>query len=138
MKIKTEVYERLINDSVLPIIQTFLWNFVSAYKKHYSANYVPIRLIENLKKNLGNNKIVGAVFMDLSKAFDCIPHDLLLAKMEAHGFIEDFLTFLYSYLKCRKQSVNINNIHRMFQILLSGVPQESILGPLLFDILISV
>ena len=75
--------------------------------------------------------------MDLSKAFDCIPHDLLIAKMEAYGFSEDFLTFLYSYLKRRKQSVNINNVHSMFQILLSGVPQGSFLGPLLFKIFIN-
>ena len=65
--------------------------------------------------------------MDLSKVFDCIPHDLLIAKMEAYGFSEDFLTFLCSYLKRRKQSVNINNVHSMFQILLSSVPQGSIL-----------
>ena len=81
------------------LIQLFLSNFVSAYRKHYSANHVRISLIENWKKNLDNNKIAGAVFMDLSKAFDCIPHDLLIAKMEAYGFNEDFLTFLYSYLK---------------------------------------
>ena len=53
--------------------------------------------------------------MDLSKAFDCIPHDLLIAKMEAYGFSEDFFTFLYPYLKRRKQSVNVSNVHSMFQ-----------------------
>ena len=75
--------------------------------------------------------------MDLSNAFDCIPHDFLMAKMEAYGFSEGFLTFLYSYLKRWKQSVNINNVHRMFQILLSGVPQGSVLGLLLFNILMN-
>ena len=84
---------------MLPIIQSFLSNFVSAYRENYSANHVLISLIENCKKNVDNYKIVGADFMELSKAFDCIPHDLLTAKMEAYGFIEDFLTFLYSYLK---------------------------------------
>ena len=60
--------------------------------------------------------------MYLSKAFDCIPHDLLIAKLEAYGFSEDCLTFLYPYLKRRKQAVNINNAHSMFQVLLSGIP----------------
>ena len=92
----SKVYEKFINDSVLSIIQTFLSNFVSTYRKHYSANNVLISLIENWKNNLDKNEIVGAVFMDLSKAFDCIPHDLLIAKMEAYGFNEDFLTFLHS------------------------------------------
>ena len=75
--------------------------------------------------------------MDLSKGFDFIPHNLFIAKMEAYGFSEDFLTFLHSYLKRRKQSVNINNVHSMFQILLSAVPQVFILGPLLFNIFIN-
>ena len=73
------------------------------------------------KKNLDNSKIVGAVFMDLSKVFNCMPHDFLTAEMKAYGFSEDFFTFLYSYLKGRQQSANINKVHSMFQILLPGV-----------------
>ena len=78
-------------------------------------------LVGNWKKNLGNNKIVDAAFMDLPKAFDCIPHDLQIAKIETYGLNEDFLTFLYSYLKHQKESININHVHSMFQILLSNV-----------------
>ena len=62
---------------------------------------------------------------------------IYLAEMEAYGFNEDFLAFLYSYLKRRKQSVNINDIHSMFKTLLSGIPQGSILQPLLFNIFIN-
>ena len=92
----SKVNERFINDSIVPIMQTFLPDFVSAYRKHHRANHVLINPRKNWKKSLDNNIITGAVFMDLSKAFDCIPHDLLIAKMEAYGFSEDFLTFLYS------------------------------------------
>ena len=113
----SNVYGEVHNDSMLPVIQILLSNFVSACTKHYSARNVLRSLMENWKKNLDNNKIVGAVFMDLSKAFNYIP-DLLIAKMEAYGFGEDFLTFLNSYLKRRKQSVHIKNVHSMFQILL--------------------
>ena len=75
--------------------------------------------------------------MNLSKDFDCIPHELLIAKMHAYGFDLNSLTFFYSYLKNRKQNVKINNTCSVFQILLSGVPQGSILGPILFNIFIN-
>ena len=75
--------------------------------------------------------------MDLSKAFDCIPHELLIAKMYAYGFDLNSLTFFYSYLKNRKQNVKINNTCSIFQIFLYGVPQGSILGPILFNIFIN-
>ena len=71
--------------------------------------------------------------MDLSKAFDCIPHDLLVAKLHAYGLSEDTVTFIYLYLKRRKQGVKINNTESLFQILLSGIPQ----GPILFNIFIN-
>ena len=80
---------------------------------------------------------VGAVLMDLPKAFDFIPHDLLIAKMHAYVFPKNSLVFFYSYLERRKQNVRINNTHSIFQILLSGVPQGSILGPILLYIFIN-
>ena len=75
--------------------------------------------------------------MDLSKAFDCIPHVLLVAKLHAYGFDENALVLIYSYLKRRKQSVRINNTYSSFQTLLSGVPQGSVLGPILFNFYIN-
>ena len=96
-----------------------------------------LRLIENWKKSLDNKNFVSTVLMDLSKAFDCIPHDLLVAKLHAYGLSNDAVTFIYSYLKRRKQGVKINDTESIFQILLSGVPQGSILGSILFNIFIN-
>ena len=59
---------------------------MAAYRKKYSTYYVLIRLIENWKKALDENFLVGTVLMDLSKAFDCIPHGLLIAKLHTYGF----------------------------------------------------
>ena len=137
LNIFSKIYERFIQENLTPFVNSFLSEFISAYRKTYSANHVLIRLIENWKKSLDQNKFVGAVFVDLSKVFDSIPHDLLIAKMHAYGFSSESSTFFYSYLKTCKQSVKINNTHSVLQVLLSGVPQGSILGPILFNIFIN-
>ena len=80
---------------------------------------------------------MGTVLVDLSKAFDYIPHNLLAAKLHAYGLSEDAVTFVHSYLKRRKQGVKINGTESVFQILLSGIPQGSILVSILFNILIN-
>ena len=72
--------------------------------------------------------------MDLSKAFDFILHNLLISKLHAYGLSFDTVTFLNLYLKDQKQNIRINNIFSAFQNILSGVPQGSILGPILFNI----
>ena len=90
---------------------------MAEYSKTYSSIHVLTRLTENWKKHLENKKIVGTVLMNLSKAFDCIPHDLLIAKLHAYVFNKKALTFIYSYLKRRKQSVKINDTESFFQIL---------------------
>ena len=71
-------------------------NLVSAYRKNYSSQNVLKRLLEEWKKCLDNNYVVGGVPMDLSKAFDCVPHDLFIAKLEAYGINENSLAYLHS------------------------------------------
>ena len=104
----------------------FLSKFIAAYRENINSNHVLIRLKENWKQALDENFVVGPVLMDLSKAFD-----------NAYGFSEKSAVFLYSQLKWRKQNVKIDDILSTCQSLISGEPQGSTLGPILFNIFLN-
>ena len=86
------------------------------------------------KSAIDNRKTFGALLTDLSKAFDCLSHDLLIAKLNEYGFSIAFLRLLQNYLSNRKQRTTINSDFSSWEDILFGVPQWSILGPLLFNI----
>ena len=94
----SKMYEKFLLEAFKSFIDTFLSEYIAAYRKH-SSNHILIRLIEIWKKALDEKFFVGAVLMHLSKAFDSIPHDLLVEKLHAYGFSEKTVTFIYSYLK---------------------------------------
>ena len=87
------------------------------------------------KKSIKTNRALRYSMIWL-KLFDCFELNFLIVKFEAHGFSYETLTFMYNYLTDRKHRTNVNDFFRDFIDLLLGVPQESILGPLLFNIYI--
>ena len=107
------------------------------FREHYSTQHALLRFIEKCKMSLDAGNCVGAVFMDLSKAFDCLNHELLIAKLEAYGFSKRALTFIHSYLYKRKQRVKVNGSFSEWKEINQGVPQGSVLGPLLFNLYIN-
>ena len=118
-------------------IDAFLSPFLFGYRKGHSAEQCLTVMLEKWKKALDKKGSAGAILTDLSKAFDCLNHNLLLAKLNAYGFHREALKFISSYLKNRYQRTKINQTFSSQLKLRYGVPQGSILGPLLFNIFIN-
>ena len=111
-----------------------LSTLLSAYRKRYGCHHVLSKLIEDCKKSLDEGKNLGLVLIDLSKAFDCLPHRLLLCKLRAYGVSYEACKLIKSYLCHRLQRVKVASARSQWEIMHKGVPQGSILGPLLFKI----
>lgn len=111
--------------------------FVSAYIESYSTQQALIRLLDEYRQKLDKSFIVGAILMDLSKVFDCIPHDLIFVKLAANGIERQTLRLIYSYLEDGKQCVKINSTYSDYKEIISGEQQGSILEPILFNLSIS-
>ena len=108
------------------------------FRQKYSTIHALISLTENIRKNLGEGNIGCGIFVDLQKAFDTVEHDTLLSKLEHYGICSLANEWFKSYLSNRKQYVSINGYDSNLADVKFGVPQRSILGPLLFLVYINI
>ena len=131
----SKVLEKIIHQQLLRfLLETILDPRMAAYRKGYSCQHVLLRVVEDWKLALDNRKHVAAMLMDLSKAFDSLPHELIIAKLKAYGMKEEGCAFVWAYLSKRKQRVKLSGRASDWMELLKGVPQGSILGPIFFNI----
>ena len=137
LPILSKVYEKCLYKQIENYMENILSNFQCGFRKGFNTRQCLIGMIEKAKIIMDKGGHFSALLTDLSKAFDCLPHDLLIAKLDAYGFKYDALYLIFNYLNNTKQRVKINSSFSSFQNIISGVPQRSLLGPLLFNIFLT-
>ena len=120
-----QVYEYFTNNELF-------YNSQYGFRKLHSTEYASLELVDRISQYLDNGKLPVTVYLDLSKAFDTINHEILLKNLEYYGFTDTPLKWFRSYLHNRQQYVFFNGCCSTPKTLETGVPQGSILGPLLF------
>ena len=113
-----------------------LSRLLTGFRKSHSTQHCLMSMLEMWKNTFNKGGYVSAIFMDLSKAFDTLNYNSLVAKLGAYGFKRDSLSFIKNYLNDRQQRGPVNNFS-YWEKIIAKVLQGSILGPLLFNIFIN-
>ena len=132
-----KIFERLMHKQLSEFTERFFSPLLAGFRQGYNTQHVLLNFLQYCKNSIDNKGLAGAVFMDLSKAFDCVNHGLLIAKLSAYGLNMDALQLIRSYLSNRQQRVKINSSFSDWKEIKIGVPQGSVLGPLLFNVFIN-
>ena len=134
LPVVSKVIERHMHNTLYAFLMdnNLLDSRQSGFRRMYSTETALIKLVDELLFGLDNNHVCGMVLVDYRKAFDMVDHKLLLRKLELYGIANRELAWCHSYLLDRKQVVRVNGSESSEALMLHGVPQGSILGPLFF------
>ena len=115
----------------------FFNQVLCGFHKAYSTQHPLFRFLQKWQKEFDSGSFIGAILMDQSKTYDCLCHDLLIAKLEAYGLKNGILNLLLGYLTFRKQRTKVGFAYSKWSKIRHEIPQGLILGPILFNIFIN-
>ena len=135
----SKIFEKVIYDQLSQYLEKYLNSLLCGFRKAHSSQHAMFKLLQAWQEEFDKSCFVGTILMDLSKAYDSLPHDLLVAKFEAYGIDKNGLNRIHNcnYLTNRKQRTKISSSYSEWYDIVRGVPQGSILGPLFFNLFIN-
>ena len=137
LPILSTICQRVMNDQLFEYFLDKFHDFLCAFRRKYSCQSLLLKAVDDWKCALDQKYFYRSCFLDLSKAFDCLPHGLSIAKLHAYGLDASACELRADSLRHRKQRVKIGTARSSWMELTKGLPQGSILGPLLFNIFIN-
>ncbi len=139
LPIMSKIIEKLAVDQLICHLNLsqLLHPMQHGFRAHHSTETATVYFLERIKSLMDRGGVVGAVFLDLRKAFDTVNHNILQSKFDQFNFSQVTSNWFNSYLTTRSQCVKVQNTKSTFKDLITGVPQGSILGPILFSLYIN-
>ena len=139
LPVLSKVLEKHVHDCLSGYLNenNLLHRTQSGFRSQHSCETALVHMIDSWLNAMDNGELVGIVLVDFKKAFDLVDHQILLSKLKLYGISSEALTWFDTYLTNRRQLVSLNNCKSDFEKVTCGVPQGSILGPLLFLLFIN-
>ena len=139
LPVLSKVLEKAVNFQLQQYLKKFGLQspFQSGFRQYHSTESVVIYFTDEIRRNADAGRLTGALFVDLKKAFDTVPHKELISELESFGFTENSIVWFNNYLSNRSQVVSLGNDLSDFLTVENGVPQGSILGPVLFTLYVN-